>query len=301
MNCNTINMKCLSRDRNGNPCRNSSISSTNFCKLHQYMCDYTNEMLEKLKLCKGCNKMYYFENDNKTCENCRTRIKKEKEVILCKKEGCKFKKSIENEYCGKHQINIFIEQTISENKKICKNYIRGCRTQLNMDYKFSKCEECLNNYRQIDKKNRNNAIQTNTIQNNEIKICTTCFKQYDISNFKSINNNNETKTCSTCREQNKKQIRNKEKRNYLSRTNINQSFHSYIKEAKRRNIEFKLTKEIFCDIIKHPCHYCNELNIEKKFNGIDRIDSNNGYILENCVACCSLCNYLKNKYHLIFL
>ena len=287
-------MKCLSRDRNENPCRNNSINATRFCKLHQYMCDYTNEMLENLKLCKGCNKMYYFENENKTCENCRTRIKKEKEVILCKKEGCKFKKSDENDYCGKHQINIFIEQTISQNKKICKNYIRGCRSQLNMDYTFSKCEECLNNYRIKDKTNRKNAIENNIV-GQTTRICTTCFKHNDISEFKNDITELETKTCKTCREQNKKQIRNKEKRNFLSRININQSFSSYIKEAKRRNFEFKLSKDIFNNIVKQNCHYCNEINTEKKFNGIDRIDSNNGYILENCVSCCSLCNYLKNK------
>lgn len=288
-------MKCLSRDRNNNCCRNKSINSTNFCKLHQYMCDYTPEMLTNLNLCKGCNKMYYFENNHKTCENCRTRIKnKEKHtVILCKKNGCKFKKSNENEYCGKHQIYIFIDETINQGKKICKNYIRGCKAQLEMNYKFSKCEDCLHTDRIKDNINRNNAKEQNINIDKTIKVCTTCCKQYDICKFKS--NNIETKTCESCREQNKKQVRNKEKRNLLSRKNINQSFHSYVKEAKRRNLEFHLTKDKFCDIIKEQCHYCNEISIEKNFNGIDRIDSNSGYILENCVACCTLCNYLKHK------
>ena len=291
-------MKCLSKDRNNNNCRNSSINSTNFCKLHQYMCNYTDNMLDNLQLCKGCKKMYYFENDNiKSCDKCRSRIKivDKTHNILCKKEGCKFKKSDENVYCGKHQIYIFVEQTENEGKKVCKNYIRGCRSQLEIDYKYSKCNECLLSYREKDHINRQTAKENNKNIGQTIKICTTCCKEYNISEFKGINS--ETKTCKNCREQNKKQdkLRDKEKRNLLGRTSINQSFRSYMKEANRRNLEFQLSKDIFCNIIKENCHYCNEINNEKNFNGIDRLDSNKGYMVDNCVSCCSLCNYLKNK------
>jgi hypothetical protein len=256
-------------------------------------------MLNQLQLCKGCKKMYYFENDDvKTCDNCRTRDKSKykKEIILCKKDGCKSKKSEENEYCGKHQIHIFINETINNGKKICKNYIRGCKEQLNPEYTFSKCNICLEKDRIKDSKNRNKVKEYNKNIKSNKKHCTTCCKEYDISEF--IGNKSETKTCSSCRNQNKEQDkrRDKAKRNLLAKININQSFCSYIKEAKRRSIEFQLSKEIFCDIVKKTCHYCGEINNEKQFNGVDRIDSNKDYILENCVSCCSLCNYLKNKF-----
>jgi hypothetical protein len=39
-------MKCLSKDRNNNVCRNHRIGETRFCKLHQYMNEYTDTMLE---------------------------------------------------------------------------------------------------------------------------------------------------------------------------------------------------------------------------------------------------------------
>ena len=32
------------------------------------------------------------------------------------------------------------------------------------------------------------------------------------------------------------------------------------------------------------------------YNGIDRVDSNIGYIFENCVPCCKLCNMAKKEY-----
>ena len=59
--------KCLGKDRNNNPCRSNAQDGTQFCKNHQYMVDYTPEMLSALQLCKGCMKMYFFEGDTKQC------------------------------------------------------------------------------------------------------------------------------------------------------------------------------------------------------------------------------------------
>lgn len=290
-------MKCLAKDRHHDSCRNKQLLPSNFCKLHQYMCDYTTDMLEKSVLCKGCKKMYYLDEGVKTCETCRTRdkTKYKKEVVLCKKEGCSFQKSAENEFCGKHQICLFIKDTIHLGKKVCQNYIRGCKSQLEGDYLFSKCKDCLETDRANDKAKRDQAKELNQTMEETQRICSVCCIQYDISEFKGVKT--QTKTCKKCRDQNKKQdkLRDKEKRNVLAKTNIHQSFRSYIKEAGRRNIEFQLTKEVFCDLIKKNCHYCGEINEEKKFNGVDRSDSTQGYFIENCVSCCSLCNYLKHK------
>ena len=30
------------------------------------------------------------------------------------------------------------------------------------------------------------------------------------------------------------------------------------------------------------------------YNGIDRLNPENGYSIENCVPCCSTCNYMKH-------
>lgn len=96
-------MKCLSKDRNNNNCRNHRVDETRFCKLHQYMNEYTDAMLEELTLCSGCLKMYYMGDSGFICcVGCRSREKLKPPVILCKSENCKFKRSNENEYCGKH-------------------------------------------------------------------------------------------------------------------------------------------------------------------------------------------------------
>ncbi len=60
--------------------------------------------------------------------------------------------------------------------------------------------------------------------------------------------------------------------------------------AKRRNKEFNISFKEFSEIILKSCYYCGE-NKEKR--GIDRINNDLGYTLENSVSCCKICNYMK--------
>jgi hypothetical protein len=48
-----IRAKCGGKDRNLKQCRTSSIENSKFCKLHQYMNEYTEDMLNN-KLTLGC-------------------------------------------------------------------------------------------------------------------------------------------------------------------------------------------------------------------------------------------------------
>ena len=74
-------------------------------------------------------------------------------------------------------------------------------------------------------------------------------------------------------------------------------YNIYKKNAKRRNLDFQLTKEEFYDITSKPCHYCGNF---QNYNGIDRIDSDKGYYFENCVPCCEVCNKMKLDYSVEF-
>ena len=140
--------KCKALDRHSNRCILTNLDNIDYCKFHEYLLNYNTEQLNNLQLCKGCLKWKFFEGDIKTCEECKirgkqNRIKKSNNKILCKKEGCKFEKSNDNEYCGKHQTIFFKENTENLGKKVCYNYLRGCREQLNKTYVFSKCQKLL--------------------------------------------------------------------------------------------------------------------------------------------------------------
>jgi hypothetical protein len=76
----------------------------------------------------------------------------------------------------------------------------------------------------------------------------------------------------------------------------------YIRGAADRNIPWELTDEEAFSLFEQDCHYCgaeptvgstNRFNGAYPHNGIDRKDSSQGYSVENCVPCCSQCNFLK--------
>lgn len=79
-------------------------------------------------------------------------------------------------------------------------------------------------------------------------------------------------------------------------TDTNSSEYSaYLKRAAKKDLEFTLTKEEFSKFINEKCYYCDKKTIEKHTNGIDRKDNDIGYTIQNCVSCCSQCNYMKGS------
>jgi len=79
-------------------------------------------------------------------------------------------------------------------------------------------------------------------------------------------------------------------------------FSSYKRGAKSRKIEFFLSSEQFLSLIKQDCFYCGtkpkKLRYYSKYdnvsyNGVDRLDSDKGYMYDNCVPCCKYCNISK--------
>lgn len=94
---------------------------------------------------------------------------------------------------------------------------------------------------------------------------------------------------------------------------LNYLFRSYKNSAKQRNISFLLNIDEFKKITKENCNYCKiepkqyrsplgksvsiETQIKGKYlyNGIDRVNNNIGYEINNCVPCCGRCNAAKNN------
>jgi hypothetical protein len=321
-------------------------------------------MFKKTTVCSSC-KLWKFTGNYATCSECRERGEKVRQeakesVVLCAKDGCKFKKS-ENKYCGKHQTLLFVEETESLGLKTCKNYIRGCRSQLSHSYKFTRCEECLKQEREKDNKRRG-TISTIEVKSQQ-KVCSTCCKVFSMESFQGLHG--ETRTCQMCREANKradekrdaehvKELARKnekkperravkfawkeanyekvatywmdarkrliendlegylkknaehaknwrianpekcEKSNKDRNENINYHFVTYNRSAETKQLEFNMTKGDFMEMVESPCYYCGIIQ-EKGFNGIDRLDSdsNKGYIMSNCVSCCEMCNFMK--------
>lgn len=80
-------------------------------------------------------------------------------------------------------------------------------------------------------------------------------------------------------------------------------FKSYAYQAGKRDYEFEISLDLFLLLTKKDCYYCgtaptqvtNYLNVNGQYiyNGVDRLDNNIGYTVENCVSCCGICNQMK--------
>jgi hypothetical protein len=81
-------------------------------------------------------------------------------------------------------------------------------------------------------------------------------------------------------------------------------YRAYRGHCKKVNRQFDLTIQQFNIITKQRCYYCGEEpfatvkgagNGDYSYNGIDRIDSMQGYVKENIVASCKHCNIAKQR------
>ncbi len=70
---------------------------------------------------------------------------------------------------------------------------------------------------------------------------------------------------------------------------LNRIWQDYTRGAKDRCLVFELTVEQVESLVLQPCTYCGA----EPRNGIDRCDNSLGYILSNCVPCCTVCNVMK--------
>ncbi|AGF85359.1 hypothetical protein QJ854_gp423 [Moumouvirus goulette] len=74
------------------------------------------------------------------------------------------------------------------------------------------------------------------------------------------------------------------------------SYNGYTTRAKEKNLKFDLSQENFNKIRdENPCYICGKYSSGNHKNGIDRVDNNQGYNIENCKSCCGDCNFMKKN------
>lgn len=93
-----------------------------------------------------------------------------------------------------------------------------------------------------------------------------------------------------------KQCRYKGKIPWEHRHLPREQYRHYERKAKERGIAFHLSLKDFCDIAQGHCTYCgNTVSLSKHGMGVDRADNTKGYQKDNCVPCCTICNWMKNS------
>lgn len=72
------------------------------------------------------------------------------------------------------------------------------------------------------------------------------------------------------------------------------NYSAYKTRAKKKELDFQLSKNIFDKITKSICYICGK-NGDYGI-GLDRFDNDIGYVESNCKPCCNYCNYMKKNY-----
>jgi hypothetical protein len=115
------------------------------------------------------------------------------------------------------------------------------------------------------------------------KTCKDCKKELPIKEFHKNGKGGFRADCKSCRRVGRKKSEDKP----LSR------YKKYKRNAKRRGIDFSLTKTEFYAFEGVPCHYCGS---EVHPISLDRIDNDLGYEKSNVVSCCFMCNSFKHVF-----
>jgi hypothetical protein len=85
-------------------------------------------------------------------------------------------------------------------------------------------------------------------------------------------------------------------------------FSNYRSKCKSKSWSFDLSFDQFKDLVTKECWYCglppnncrsdrigDKSFSRKALSGIDRIDSDKGYLISNCRSCCEDCNLAKRR------
>ena len=138
-------------------------------------------------------------------------------------------------------------------------------------------------------------------------LCQCDCGQTKVTNSSRLNSES-TKSCGCLQKEFAKKLGKETSKNRLKfgEASFNNVYRQYKRNAKIRNIDFKIEKDIFKKLTKENCFYCNShpYQIHKAvnrqygeyiYNGIDRVDSSKGYIEGNVVPCCGVCNIAKKS------
>lgn len=85
----------------------------------------------------------------------------------------------------------------------------------------------------------------------------------------------------------------------------NRVISNYKSNALSKGLEMSLSGKQMIELFSNNCHYCgispstlshpNKCNGPFLYNGIDRLNNDKAYTIDNVVTCCSECNYKKSS------
>lgn len=293
----------------GEPCNRKIHDSEVYCKSHKYFEKLTLTEISQIKkglakVCGRCGKWHFGESKSK-CDDCikymqALQIKIKVKVKKCQAKdrnmkNCRRKALDNTEFCEMHQ-------NFKKESRLCS----GCKRFECFEIDKTTCNNCRQRQAIHREKLKNTKEKCIGLVNND-HFCTNevsengfCgkhqnqWRKYEVSNdgVKKVCTNH-IRGCMNILDMDDIYIRcddcrrkGREERNKLS---------YYKKRAFEKGIEMTLTTEEIDYLSEQNCHYCGGMN-DRKWNGIDRIDNEKGYTIDNVYPACWICNLMKHEY-----
>lgn len=200
-----------------------------------------------------------------TCAKCRKHLSGKS--APCQHEGCSFSVESGSLFCGKHARDVFRKHAMETGTRYC-NIDRGCASILGDGETV--CRQCTHKKTLMivkeleDLRNKTTqCLKCHTYPKKSGHFCGVC-----------------APTIYHCIDE-------------ISKRSSAGVWSDIYNGATKRTYLFVLSLTEVHDIIVRPCAYCGRFS-NSVFNGIDRVDNTKGYISSNVVACCTMCNIMKN-------
>ena len=282
------------------PCKNRKYKDTLYCKLHEIHI-WIDRVKESGKIpCtqykRGCRNVLDTNTEFKRCEACR---KAEREKDKAKRDQARMQNmdnASNNENkdtkvcttCGKtHSRDAFIGERSVETLT-CVNCRNNCKIQnRKRDPEHRRIQG-----RIYDSKESRKRRKKEWKKDNWYKVVRV-WKQYRERQRAKDEKAYLKKNAEMAKQWRQNNPHAVEAINTRKKENIHCQYAVYVQSSKYRNIRFDLTIDQYKSIAQKPCYYCGAVNEKRGFNGVDRVDNSFGYNMDNCVACCSMCNYMK--------
>ncbi len=278
-------------DRCGKPDCPHPRSTNAYCGLHQ-ICVFVDECTSSGKrpcarYLHGCRTQLSPDYPNRSCTECleKERVKDNASrhaVASVAVDGVK-----QCSVCCKSNPVDFYVGECGQETKTCKL----CRDEFNKQNDKRDKEHVRELDRKNSKKPERVAVKNEWVTANPEKVAlkTMNYRQRQLEgNYEEYMARN-AHNAAKWRENNPEKVIENNKSRLI---NVEYKYEEYKRSAINRGHEFELDIAQFDSIVKMPCHYCGDIQ-EKGFNGIDRMDQQQGYVLTNCASCCRLCNFIK--------
>lgn len=82
--------------------------------------------------------------------------------------------------------------------------------------------------------------------------------------------------------------------NAKKKISLKQLYRIHLDRSIKAGYKSELTREQHDELVSNDCFYCGQEITSINYNGIDRKNNKIGYVLNNCVTSCKICNMMKN-------